>query len=395
MRLKSAISLLALLLGATQAFAAPRKDASAGVTYYAKANARFGGATSTFDLFADPGPGGPTTKAILYGGSAILWPDFLDGDGVIDNGVGAVTSGNSSTVNPLVDTTYTLTVTNAAGDSVTSTVTINVAIVTMTPVAPTTKTVSCTKTFTFGGAVVSGAVNPAITWSVDGTEGGNASTGTINGSGLYTAPVTPGTHTIRATSVANPSVYQEAVVTVVDLPTIDTLVAATPSAIQYGGTSVISATYSHGDGVLTDGTTPNALVSPISWTTPALFADTTYTLTVTNAAGDTAVGSVTVTVSNVTMTALSPATKTLSLTKTQQFTGGVVSGAVDPTVIWSVVQGAGFGSIDGTGLYSAPAVMPGSPTVTIRCTSNAKGTILQEATITLVKLPTIQSFTVE
>jgi hypothetical protein len=49
---------------------------------------------------------------------------------------------------------------------------------------------------------------------VDGTAGGNSTVGTINSSGLYTAPLTLGAHTITATSVEVPSLSANATATV-------------------------------------------------------------------------------------------------------------------------------------------------------------------------------------
>jgi hypothetical protein len=51
---------------------------------------------------------------------------FSGGTGVIDHGIGYVTSDGATSVAPTVDTTYTLTVTNMAGDSVQSVVTVGV-----------------------------------------------------------------------------------------------------------------------------------------------------------------------------------------------------------------------------------------------------------------------------
>ena len=45
--------------------------------------------------------------------------------------------------------------------------------------------------------------NTSVTWSVDGTAGGNATVGTISSSGLYTPPSTAGSHKITATSTAD------------------------------------------------------------------------------------------------------------------------------------------------------------------------------------------------
>ena len=54
-------------------------------------------------------------------------------------------------------------------------------------------------------AVVSYQTDQSVTWSVDGIAGGNSTVGTIDASGLYTAPATAGEHTITATSVADSS----------------------------------------------------------------------------------------------------------------------------------------------------------------------------------------------
>lgn len=348
-------------------------------------------------MAADPGVGGPTTKSILYGGTATLWPDFQDGTGVIDHGVGPVTSGTPYAVTPLVTTTYKLTITNPAGDTVTGDVDVTVATVSVTAVSPATKTLSTGKTFTFTSSV-SGAVDSTVDWSVDGVPGGNSTVGVITALGAYAAPGAPGLHSITATSHANNSVSQSAAVTVVALPSIEGALTATPNAIAYGGNTALSATFSNGTGVLTGGATNQSVNSPVSFSTPTLVASTSYTLTVTNAANDTVTSTTSVTVSDVTMTILSPATKNLSLTKTLQPTGGVVSGATHSGVIWSVngvdSGNSTLGTISETGLYTAPDTMPGSARITIRVRSVDNPAIYQELEVTLYKLPTIQSFTV-
>lgn len=57
----------------------------------------------------------------------------------------------------------------------------------------------------------------AVTWSVDGTNGGSAAAGTISASGLYTPPAIAGTHTVRATITADTSKSDSATVAVTDL----------------------------------------------------------------------------------------------------------------------------------------------------------------------------------
>src|SRR5258708_12480309 len=57
----------------------------------------------------------------------------------------------------------------------------------------------------------------AVTWSVDGVVGGNATVGTISPSGLYTPPATAGTHRVTATN--GPS-SGSATIAVTDLPPV-------------------------------------------------------------------------------------------------------------------------------------------------------------------------------
>jgi arylsulfate sulfotransferase len=55
-------------------------------------------------------------------------------------------------------------------------------------------------------ATVTGSSNTSVTWSVNGVAGGNSSVGTINSTGMYTAPAvppSPNTVSVQATSVAD------------------------------------------------------------------------------------------------------------------------------------------------------------------------------------------------
>lgn len=63
-------------------------------------------------------------------------------------------------------------------------------------------------------AAVTGTANTSVTWTIREAPAGGA----IGSTGLYTAPSTTGTFHVRATSVADPTVYGEAVVTVSSAP---------------------------------------------------------------------------------------------------------------------------------------------------------------------------------
>jgi hypothetical protein len=78
------------------------------------------------------------SDTIVLGGSTTLTPVFSNGTGSLDSGIGAVASGVTKTVTPTSTTIYTLTVTNAAGTSVTAStkVTVNNPIPTITSLSP-------------------------------------------------------------------------------------------------------------------------------------------------------------------------------------------------------------------------------------------------------------------
>ena len=72
---------------------------------------------------------------------------------------------------------------------------------------------------------VSGTTNSSVTYSVNGIAGGNSTVGTISSAGLYTAPSTapsPATVSVRATSVAAPTVSVVSLVTVQGPPSAGT-----------------------------------------------------------------------------------------------------------------------------------------------------------------------------
>ena len=66
-------------------------------------------------------------------------------------------------------------------------------------------------------ATVTGAPVNTVTWSVDSIAGGNATTGTVSASGLYTSPAAAGTHTVAAASTADATKTALASVGITDL----------------------------------------------------------------------------------------------------------------------------------------------------------------------------------
>jgi hypothetical protein len=119
------------------------------------------------------------------------------------------TSGSASTGALTVASTYTLTCSGVGGSGAASAV-VSITSANNFSVAPkyAALTLSQSQQFTAGGTA---------TWTVDGIAGGNSSVGTISASGLYVPPSSAGTHTVVATSVANPTQSGSAAVAVTDL----------------------------------------------------------------------------------------------------------------------------------------------------------------------------------
>ena len=214
-------------------------------------------------------------------------------------------------------------------------------------------------------ATVKGTTNTAVNWSVDGVAGGNATTGTVSASGLYTAPAAAGSHKVTATSVAETSASASAAVTVGALGAISPTAAfLPPSGTQQFSSSIQGFSNTSITWAVNQVTGGNASFGTI--TTAGLYTAPTqpgtYTVTATSAADSSVTASATVTVGTIT---LSPASALLAGSQTQQFTPTASAGVT--TFTWSVDGTVGgsltAGTISTSGLYMAPA-QAGSHTVT-------------------------------
>jgi hypothetical protein len=105
-------------------------------------------------------------------------------------------------------------------------------------VTPATANIRAGATLTFSAAVT-GTSNTAVYWSVNGTAGGSSTLGTINSSGLYTAPATlpsPNTLTVTATSAAAATATSSSSVTLMN-PT-PVLTGISPASANLGSYSL-------------------------------------------------------------------------------------------------------------------------------------------------------------
>jgi hypothetical protein len=232
--------------------------------------------------------------------------------------------------------------------------------------------VAITKTTQFT-ASVTGTTNTAVTWSVDSVSGGNSTVGTINTTGLYTAPTTVGSHTVTATSAADTSKTASAAVTVTGLvsvsPTTADVVATQmqqfTATVQGFSTSTSTATWSV-DQIAGGNSTVGTINSSGLYTSPATPGN--HTITATSTASTSVSASAQVAVFNL---SLSPSTATITTSSNEQFMA-TVQGLPSPVLNWTVDQISGgnsaVGTISATGLYTAPATV-GSHTVAVSVAS--------------------------
>jgi hypothetical protein len=110
--------------------------------------------------------------------------------------------------------------------------------------------VMTTQTQQFSASVQGDSKGLGVTWEVDGAAGGNATTGIVSATGLYTPPASGGSHTITATSVADTTKSASATVAVTDLKGVFTyhnnLARDGTNAQEYGLTSATVTTATFG-----------------------------------------------------------------------------------------------------------------------------------------------------
>ncbi|MBU3967808.1 MAG: Ig-like domain-containing protein [Euryarchaeota archaeon] len=198
-------------------------------------------------------------------------------------------------------------------------------------------------------ANVTGTGNKAVDWSVQETDGGS-----ITNTGLYTAPITPGTYHVIATSHADATKSGMTSVAVTEDITVS--IAPATARVFAGDQQQFKAsvTGSSNPGVTwsVKETKGGTIDNTGLYTAPAIAG--TYTVVATSKADNTKTATAQVEVQPKVAVTISPAEVNLFSGKQQQFKANV-TGSADTGVIWSVQEGSGGGTIDGTGLYTAPS----------------------------------------
>lgn len=387
-----------------------------------------------------------TLSAIVTGpaDTGIIWEVVDNGAGVVggDSTVGTIVAGSNGTA------TYTAPAKVPSGGSATiravshaqpnvyatCVVTIsltppNIATVT---ISPTSATVEAGTTLTFTGSVV-GVTNTAIVWKVNGQQGGNEVLGSIaagsnTNTAVYSAPPkqpNPDVVTVSAVSVAQPTQFADAQVTITAPPINAVTVQVTgETSLATCGTTTYMATVGNTtnenvtwqvngitggnatygtitpqppDGKLATYVAPSQLPSPptiVIGAVPAAATNEVGTLDVT-------LTSPVVTV-NVIDTQNNLSSVQVGVGQTAPFQGTVTTSCGVTTATWYVGQNGNYTEGGNSTLgtvspdvnanlvtYTAPASVPSNPVVTIKATADAAPANFGTATVTINPAPVV------
>ena len=261
-----------------------------------------------------------------------------------------------------------------------------------------------TQSVTAGGstqfsAKATGTTNQSVTWSVNGIALGNATLGTIDQTGKYTAPAappSPNTVKIAATSVADKSVFGTSSVTLEN--PIPQLASVSPtllpvgnfmltiagsgfvsgSQVMFGGTA-LKTTYVSPAGLTATGTATSAQVGTVKITVqnpdPGKIASVASMNVQVGAAGKVTVQVI-------------PATTQITAGSTFQYKTAVSGSGTNTAVTWKINGIAGgnatVGTITSGGIYQAPTSIPNPNTIQVQATSLADTTATSTGTATIV-----------
>ncbi len=308
--------------------------------------------------------------------------------------------------------TFSITVTSdqdssrSASLAVTISGTVGISIA--TPSNPQSLSVSSNLSFT---AAETGTSNTSITWTVNGITNGNATFGTIAGSGLsvtYIAPATvpsPATFKVTATSGADPT--KSAFVNVTITPGVgitmttpigpqtvstNSILGFTASVVGTGNTAVTWTVNGIANGNSTYGMITGS-GSTVTYTAPATVpSPATFNVTATSVADTSKSVSIAVTIATgveIAITTPSAATASVPAQGSLALTAAV-TGTTNTAVTWTVNAitngNATFGTISGTGLsvtFEAPNAIPSPATFNITATSQADPTQSASVSVTI------------
>lgn len=260
--------------------------------------------------------------------------------------------------------------------------------VSITPATATVQT-GATRQFT---ATVANTTDTAVVWEVNGNQGGNSTTGTIDANGLYTAPATvPPTPTVTVTAVSHADTTRSASaqVTITGSTTVSVTLSPASVSVATGKTQQFQASVIHTsdtavtwqvNGVTGGNSTVGTIDANGLYTAPAAVPSPAVVFVSATSHADatqSATAQVTIVAASSVQVRVSPGTALVTAGKTQQFQASV-KGSKDTAITWQVNGIAGgnatIGTIDGNGTFTAPTAVPLPGTVTVTAVSAADPT---------------------
>jgi sugar lactone lactonase YvrE len=230
---------------------------------------------------------------ITAGTTTTLIPEFGNGLGTVDQGVGPVSDGVPVVVKPTATTTYTLTDSDAGGASETLSATVQVV---PAPTAVITVAAAVEPSLAGQQASVAAQAGCAYAWTIN-AEGGTITAGADGPTVTFTTAASGDlTLTCAVTNAAGTTETSAPLTLSLGGPEVTDFVAD-PEVIPAGSSSTLTFTFSGGTAVISSPGNPDLPVSLGSTSvivTPAV--TTTYTFTVTDHLGQPFTATATVTV---------------------------------------------------------------------------------------------------
>jgi RHS repeat-associated protein len=219
-----------------------------------------------------------------------------------------------------------------------------------------------------------------------------AGAGAITASGLYTAPSNISSQQAVTVLVTNQSGTQIGSANVTLYPPVGVSVAPADVTLYGGQTAQFTATLNNATNTAVAWTISPAGVGTISstglYSAPSSFTTgQTVTITATSQADNTESATAIITLTPYIYVTLSPTSAILPSGQTQQFTATVVD-TNNQNVTWAISP-TGAGTINSSGLYTAPASVISLQTVTVTATSQADATKSASAAVTLTPISPI------
>jgi hypothetical protein len=291
----------------------------------------------------------------------------------------------------------TVRATSVANPNVTATSSVNIAASVTVALTPSNASVATGATQQFT-ASVTGAGDNIVVWSLSGPGCLATACGTISGGGLYTAPSAvpnPPTVTVKATSLAAPTVSATAAVQLTGPQPVAMTVSPTSVQLQPGAQQLFNANVTGSSNKSVTWSVAGA--GCVSFLCGTVAANGLYTapatapnpplvsVTATSNADPSKSATATVNLGSGLTVTVTPANVELAPLQTQLFQATVNGGT--QAVNWSLsgpgCAGSTCGTISSSGLYSAPATAPNPATVTVtaRLASNPSSSGSAQVTI--------------